>query len=406
MTAAFTRMRGNAPTVLAHRRLLAFGVVAATAIAAMGGGAGQAVAKSSSRTLWVSPDGKNTARCTRKAPCRTITAAVDRARPSSRVAVGKGTYREQVTIDKKINLVGIGTPQIDAQGQENGVKLVGAAAAGSRVKGFKVTGATFEGILALQTRHVQILGNTVSRNNRGAFAKKPTGECAPQGEIPGDCGEGIHLMSTRGSRVAKNRVFGNMGGILLSDEEGPAAYNSVDHNVVRRNPYDCGITLAGHSTAAVSESGVPQPGKAGVHHNRILDNVSNENGLEGEGAGILIAAAAPGSGAYDNKVAGNTAEGNNLAGVTLHSHTPNQDLNGNKVTGNRLSRDNVGGDPDAGVTKTTGILVFSAVGRLTGTVIKGNRIENVHFGIWTHKVPRLKPKANKFVHVVVPLKQS
>jgi hypothetical protein len=39
-------------------------------------------------------------------------------------------------------------------------------------------------------------------------------------------------------------------------------------------------------------------------------------------------------------------------------------------------------------------------------VIKGNRIENVHFGIWTHKVPRLKPKANKFVHVVVPLKQS
>ncbi len=405
MIAALTRMRGNVPAVLANRRLLALSVVAAS-IAALGGTAGQAVAKPGPKTLWVSPDGGKAATCTKNDPCKTITAAINRARPNSKVMVEKGTYREQVTIDKRVALVGIGEPRINAQGQENGVMLVGAAAAGSRVKGFEITGATFEGILALQTKHVQIVGNVVSRNDRGMFAKEPAGECAPQGQVPGDCGEGIHLMSVIGSRVAQNDVFGNAGGILLTDEEGPTAYNRIDHNTVRRNPYDCGITLAGHSPLAVSESGMVRPGKAGVHDNRILDNVSNENGLEGEGAGILIAAAAPGSGAYNNMVVGNTAKGNNLAGVTLHSHAPNQDLNGNKIIGNKLSRDGLGGDPDAGVTHTTGILVFSAVSPLTGTAIKGNRIKSVHFGIWTHNVPTLNPKANKFVDVAVPLTQN
>jgi parallel beta-helix repeat protein len=406
MTAAITRVRGNVPPVLANRRrLLTLSLVVATAIAVLGGTAGQAAAKPGSRTLWVSPDGNNTARCTKNDPCKTITAAVDRARPNSRVTVEKGTYREQVTIEKRIKLVGNGKPRIDAEGQENGVKLLGAGAAGSQVKGFKVTGATFEGILALQTKHVQIVGNIVSGNDQGMFAKEPTGECAAQGEVPGDCGEGIHLMSVTGSRVARNEVSNNAGGILLTDEEGPTAHNSIDHNNVRRNPYDCGITLAGHSPMAVSE-GVPQPSKAGVHDNRILDNVSNENGTKGEGAGILIAAAAPGSGAYNNMVVGNTAKGNDLAGVTLHSHAPNQDLNGNKIIDNQLTRDGLGGDPDAGVTQTTGILVFSAVSPLTGTVIKGNKIKRVHYGIWTHNVPPLNPKANKFIQVDAPLTQS
>ena len=73
---------------------------------------------------------------------------------------------------------------------------------------------------------------------------------------------------------------------------------------VWRNQYDCGITMPGHSPNALSATGQLQPTMGGVYRNLIVHNVVNRNGLKGEGAGILIAAAGPGSAAYSNTVAG------------------------------------------------------------------------------------------------------
>lgn len=325
--------------------------------------------------------------------------------------MAKGVYGEQVTIEQKLSLIGLGKPTIEAQGQENGVKIAGPKAAGSKVEGFVVQHATFEGILAVSTANVTIKGNVIANNDEGMKASKLEGECAPQGPVPGDCGEGLHLMGTSHSKVTGNRVSGNAGGILLTDEVGPTAHNTISHNVVVGNVYDCGITLAGHSTEAVSAEGKPQPSKAGVFDNKVIGNVSNGNGVKGEGAGILMAAGAPGSGVYGNLVKDNTANGNGLAGVTLHSHAPGQDLNGNQIVGNRLSNDAISGnkgepgDEDAEVTATTGILIFSAATPLKGIVVKGNKISDVHYGIWTKNAPKINVKANKFTKVEVPLTQ-
>src|SRR5205823_14410933 len=99
--------------------------------------------------------------------------------------------------------------------------------------------------------------------------------------------------------------------------------------------------------------------------------------------------------------------GNGFAGVTLHSHTPGQDLNGNKVIGNRVSNDGLlPGDPDFGVTDTVGILVGSETTKLKGIVISSNRISDVHFGIWTKNVKKIKRRSNKFTNVAVPLTQT
>ena len=124
---------------------------------------------------------------------------------------------------------------------------------------------------------------------------------------------------------------------------------------------------------------------AGVYANRIVHNVVNRNGLKGEGAGILFAGAGagPGTGSYDNFVGWNTAVGNNLAGITVHSHAPNTDVNGNRFVGNTLRHNDVGGDPDASLARTADILVFSAAAPITGTVAKGNHLSDAFFGIWT-----------------------
>ncbi len=386
-----------------RKRSRTVGLVFLAAVAATVIGAAPAAA--SSTTLYVSPGGSDAGGCTSANPCKTIGHAVSVAAPGDRIVVRRGTYTETVTVPVTLHLVGRHWPTIDATGQQNGVVITGAAASGSSLRGFKIENATQEGVVAMQTSWVTIADNVVAGNDQGMFSTSPTGECAPVGEIPGDCGEGIHLMTVAHSRVSGNAITRNAGGILVTDEFGPTHANVISWNHVWRNDFDCGITVPGHNPNAVSSTGQPQPSMAGVYGNRIVHNVVNRNGLKGEGAGILFAGAGPGTGSYDNFVGWNTTNGNELAGITVHSHAPDTDVNGNRFVGNWASHNNLGGDPDAGVTKSTDILVFSAGDPITGTVARGNHLSHAFFGIWTLNA-HTRLAHNHFDDVVVHVHQS
>jgi parallel beta-helix repeat protein len=306
-------------------------------------------------------------------------------------------------ITKGIRVAGVGRPVVAANGLDEGFFVAGRQSAGAVVSGFVVRGANFEGILVETTSRVTISNNAVQGNDQGRKAQKPVGECAPMGQVPGDCGEGVHLMSVTNSRVVGNQVNRNSGGILLTDELGPTAHNLISGNDVSHSPLDCGVTIAGHNSQALGH-----PKTAGVYGNTIINNVANDVGTKGEGAGILIAAAVPGAAAYDNLVKNNVANDDGLAGVTLHSHTPAQDLNGNVIINNRLKHDGLdaGSEAEFGENgKTVGILVGSGVTKLKGIVIAGNTIQNVHFGIYTKNAPKVNPRANTFKNVKVRIKQ-
>ena len=118
-------------------------------------------------------------------------------------------------------------------------------------------------------------------------------------------------------------------------------------------------------------AGRPQPRLAGVYDNLVLRNVSNRNGA----AGLLDATPYPGAGSYDNVFAGNRASGNGNAGFVLHSHATLQDVSGIVVTGNRFGQNNLAGDPDTGVTTTTGVMLLS-VAVPTSIVVAGNTISH------------------------------
>jgi len=68
-------------------------------------------------TLYVSPKGKDAAKCTKTAPCKTIGHTVSIAKKGDTISVASGTYREQVAITKDISLLASGHPVIDATGE-------------------------------------------------------------------------------------------------------------------------------------------------------------------------------------------------------------------------------------------------------------------------------------------------
>jgi parallel beta-helix repeat protein len=406
------RSSNGSPMTYARTVLVALALAIAATASLWASGAD--AKKPKPQKLFVAAKTKHpSAACTKRKPCKTISAALAKAHGGATITVGPGTYPEQVTVTKKVTIIGVGKPTINAGGLSNGFLLNGAGASGATVQGFTVKGANFVGILAMNTSRVTIRANTVSGNDLGVGATPPVGECAAQGPIPGDCGEGIHLWSTSNSHVVGNLVSGNQGGILLTDETGPTAHNTISANRVLNNLVDCGITLAGHNPGAVTAAG-PQPASGGVFSNEINGNTAVGNGTKGQGGGILLASGPPGGAVYNNTVENNTANGNGLAGITLHSHAPGQDLNGNKIMGNSLSNNGVNGypdgspgDSDAGIKGTVDITVFSAVSPLTGTVVSANKLANATYGIWTQNVPTIPLAANTFASTVkTPLFQK
>jgi len=397
------------------------------------GGAGS----SSGATLYVAPPATPTTSVAAVTtvpatnPCNTaafstIGAAVTAASPGDTIIVCPGTYAEAVSIAKSLTLEGENAT-VDATGQNVGIQVT---ASNSTIEGFTVENATGEGILVgtvlppvatasavISVSNVTIVHDVVKDNDLGGAQASPTyPECMAAGGIPGDCGEGIHLDGAFDSTVAHNYVTGNSGGVLLSDEAGPTHDNVIEGNLVIDNLFDCGITFGAHNPNAYDiATGQTNPTVAGLYNNKVLGNVLIGNGSKGEGAGVLLAASGPGTATYDNLVSGNKLAGNELSGVTVHSHSPatvvngnnvaSDDINGNVVVHNAIYTNNTGsgdfpnGPTAAGDTATTGILVYSAFSPVAIT-IGGNRIIADTTGVWlTNNVTVTGLASNKFIGV-------
>lgn len=394
---------------LIPRARTACAALGAVALAAAVMGAGAATAVAAPSTLRVG--------CGHGA-YPTIAAAVSGASSGDTIVVCPGTYAGGVVVGKTLSIVGIGDPVINATGQDNGVQVL---ASNSRLTGFTIENAIGEGVLVgmgpSPVSGVTISGNTVRNNDQGnptgaAITSSPYAECdanpaAPS--VPGDCGEGIHVVHASDNTVVGNTVTGNGGGILLSDDDGAAYGNLIELNHVSDNTEDCGITLAGHT---------PEVFGGGVHDNTIRDNSVTDNGVLGQGGGVLLASAVPGDvtgipgtggAVFDNVVENNYLAGNGLAGVTLHSHAPGEDLNGNAIIGNLIGKNNLAPDADFGPHyvdgQTTGVIV-TAVSNVSITIEHNIIVGDVN-GIWLGQVGSTITvtggPANLFLAVTNPL---
>ncbi len=321
----------------------------------------------------------------------TIAAAVAAASPGSTIKVAPGTYKEDVVIGKSLSLIGAGSSDtiIDATGLNNAIYVDGLDNPGLRnvsISGFTVENAKFEGLLVTNATNVTILSNYAHDNNTNLDLTTDT--CIdPPPYLTGesfDCGEGFHIMGVSWSTFANNVSQNNSGGFLISDDTGETHDNLINGNLLKGNPFACGIVLASHAPYMGTEG--PTGPHNGIVHNTITNNTSARNGYQTPGAGAGVGIFSDGSGVGTvsvNIVINNVLTNNGLPGVAFHSHVgphfglPPDNLNDNIIIGNHIS----GNGPDVGDTPTpgpTGINLNSGGGGtpITGTVIWGNIIEN------------------------------
>jgi nitrous oxidase accessory protein NosD len=396
-------------------------------------GAASAGTRPHDRVLYVSQSAKpwNSDRSCRSAAFKTIGSAVAAAPAGGTVIVCRGTYHEQVVISRPLTLTGqraiidqtgvtptfkVTLPSLGTQTIYAGVVIVSSRVT---LSGFTIRDAQGEGVLAAglgaEIRHVTISDNAVVNNDTGSTVppSSPYFQCAAEGQVPGDCGEGVHFAGNiADSTIRGNYIAHNSGGVLMSDDVGPNHDNVIENNVVTDNQSDCGITVPGHNPGALNAEGVPQPKVAGVYDNVIRNNVVTGNGTTGDGAGVLFANASAGTASYDNVVEGNYISGNGLSGVTMHAHTITsgqfEDLSGNVIVGNVIGKNNLLGDPLDGPPgpsdmQTTAVLVFSGGTKVTVQIAR-NFISNNSIGIWlSSPVKAAGLRTNTFRNVKTPI---
>jgi len=389
---------------------IALGAAASLLVLGISAGAAQAQA-SVSNTIFVSPNasGHGAGTSCRTARYSDINAAVAAAGSGGTVVVCHGTYDEQVVVTTPLNLIGRHAT-INAHGQPP-LKIGGMTLPGStgiavlktsdvNVRGFTVTGASFDAILVAASSHVSVSRNTLVNN--GTFVNLQQG----------GSGVGVDLNSSTWSAAIGNVAINNQGGgFEIADDVGPASHNTVAWNFETGSFDGCGVIVAGHSTAGVTDNLVA--------HNSVSKNGTTKGT---QASGLLLASEVPGETMTGNLFFDNRAWGNGLAGMTIHVHLPGQHFNDNKVIGNWIGTNNIVGDPiDLFTTpaatknvavpdlRTTGILAATA-SQVSGTMIAGNHITRNYYGIFLEALKSALPspvaglKTNTFHRVRQPLK--
>jgi parallel beta-helix repeat protein len=159
--------------------------------------------------------------------------AIDNATSGDTIIVQSGTYYENVNINKKLIIKGIGMPVVDARGKgstiklsKNGIRLEGfiAIGAGSRIEnaGIKV-----------KTNNNILIGNNATKNGNGDIF-----------------GTGIYLYYSNNNTLKNNNASDNnpggkyRHGIILESSDN----NMLIHNKVSDNEYGIFLLYSSNNT--------------------------------------------------------------------------------------------------------------------------------------------------------------
>lgn len=268
----------------------------------------------------------------------TIQQAVDVAMPKDIILVEEGIYKENVLIDKAIDLKGTG---------ENGTFVNGSAYAFTlRIVADEVNVSGFTIILGdtgilLEGNHCSISDNSLQFNNVG-----------------------LSLVNCDNNSITRNRFYSNYQSAMIVSQ---SSNNSIIENDFHTHNF-AGISLDFSNHNSLLRNNFNENGGDGIQllsssNNSISENIINSNGFSG--INLIF-------GSNDNAIDSNYIH-SNWMGISLDSSSNNEIIK-NNITNNRA-----------------GIVIFSQAHNTTA--IFNSIVHNFYYGIEASSDPDLSTNA-------------
>ncbi len=307
-------------------------------------------------------------------PGDSIQAAIDAARPYTRILVLPGTYREALTVTKdgivldakNATLVpppagGVPGPCDSQTAGENGVCVLGQAddqgnvtryVDNVAVTGFTISGFPGTGIIGLGAQDASFTNNTANDDGEyGIAAFQSTGTWLASNTVIGNDEAGLYIGDSpdADATIEQNTAWNNGFGIFIRDaEEADVTWNDARYNCL-------GILVLGDAPGPAGN--VTMRWNSVVHNNRACPASEDSGAISGVGIGL---AGTNDVTLHQNEIKDNRPTGPTdfSGGVVLISGDQGTPPTDNVVTGNFIAQN----DPD---------IFWDGTG--TGNVLQPNR---------------------------------
>jgi parallel beta-helix repeat protein len=201
--------------------------------------------------------GAGTASMTTVRRGESIQDAINKTREGGTVEVQSGTYYENVKVNKRLTLRGVGNPIVEASDNESAITL---SANGIVVEGFTATNGmgSVKGGVDVESDSNIIRGNILEKNGNGIFLWESSNNTITGNTITDNLEHGIYLLS----QCQKNNISGNT--ISKNKDDGVYIYTSLNNKVVGNTiqDNDGGIHLSDSINTV-------------IYHNKLINNLEN-----------------------------------------------------------------------------------------------------------------------------------
>jgi parallel beta-helix repeat protein len=245
--------------------------------------------------------------------------AIDNATDGNTIEVQSGTYYENLSVNKKLTLRGIGMPVVDAMGNTSTITLL---ADGIRLEGFTVTGSGSypEAGIRVTSSNNTLIGNNASNNSGNGISMVDSGNNTVIGNnASSNKYYGIELIRSGNNTLRGNNASNNNNGIYLYVDSGN---NSLKENFANSNNYH-GIKLYFSGNNTMTGNNASNNLNNGFNldfsgNNTLRDNFANSNIYEG-----IYLSSSNDNAIYNNYFFNNNAfdDGNNIWNINKTSGT-------------------------------------------------------------------------------------
>lgn len=216
--------------------------------------------------------------------------AINNATAGDTVLVYGGTYFENVNVNKRIILKGIGNPIVDANGTGSAITL---SVSGITLEGFTAVRA-FEAGIKVSSRNNTMSNNSALNNVQGIYLYYSNNNTLINNNALNNTGFGFLLSNSNNNTVKNNNASNNNVGIALTNSRN----NTIDRNVINLNQY-AGITTDNSDYNIIIDNVVLNTNHGIMlsgSYNQFIGNIINKS----TSAGFFI------SNGYDNTINANT----------------------------------------------------------------------------------------------------